>query len=157
MIYGNLKDNGDISIYSQAIQKAIKYLNENDMESVAPGKYEIDGDKMFVQVMDTQTSSRSERKPEVHRQYVDVQFLAKGEEQIAFYSDMQDNETDEEFLETRDIIFYKNNEKARESLIKMEPGSFAIFFPWDVHVPAIAVNEPMIIRKVVIKVKVSEL
>lgn len=35
----------------------------------------------------------------------------------------------------------------------MQPGSYAMFFPWDVHIPAIQVGEkPAAIRKIVIKV-----
>ena len=34
----------------------------------------------------------------------------------------------------------------------MQPGSYAMFFPWDVHIPAIQVEEPAKIRKIVIKV-----
>jgi biofilm protein TabA len=157
MIFGNVNNNDDISIYPQAIQKAIKYLKENDLVSMEPGRYEIDGDNMIVQVIDAQTGDRSEKRPEVHRKYVDVQFLAKGEERIAFYPDMQDNEIEEELLEARDIIFYKNNQNVRESIVEMEPGCFAIFFPNDVHVPAIAVSKAMTIRKIVVKVNVTTL
>lgn len=156
MIYGHINNIDDIHIYPQMIQKALRYLKETDLVTMKSGVYKIHGDNMIVQVIDTETSNRNEKRPEVHRKYIDVQFLAKGEEQIAFYPDLMNNKIDEELLEERDIIFYKNNEDIRESTVEMEPGCFAIFFPSDVHVPAIAVNKGMAIRKVVIKVKVSE-
>ena len=35
----------------------------------------------------------------------------------------------------------------------MTPGTYAVFFPWDVHIPAIEVNgESAAIRKIVLKV-----
>ena len=34
----------------------------------------------------------------------------------------------------------------------MQPGSYAMFFPWDVHIPAIQVDAPAPIRKIVVKV-----
>jgi len=37
----------------------------------------------------------------------------------------------------------------------MEAGSFAVFFPWDIHRPACAINEPASIRKVVVKIRLS--
>ena len=62
-------------------------------------------------------------------------------------------ELDGDLLVTpRDICFYKNNPNAREGVIEMQPGSYAMFFPWDVHIPAIQVGEPAKIRKIVIKV-----
>ncbi|WP_243152560.1 YhcH/YjgK/YiaL family protein [Clostridium butyricum] len=70
---------------------------------------------------------------------------------------MGDNEVDENLLETRDLIFYKNNENARETHLEMEEGSYAVFYPHDVHIPAIMKDESMTIRKIVIKVKVSTL
>lgn len=64
-----------------------------------------------------------------------------------------DNEVDEDLLDTpRDIKFYKNNANAREGVIEMQVGSYAMFFPWDVHIPAIQVGEPAYIRKIVLKV-----
>ena len=41
--------------------------------------------------------------------------------------------------------------------MKMQEGSYAVFYPHDVHIPAIMKDEAMTIRKIVIKVKVSTL
>lgn len=157
MIFGNIKSNENISSYPKAIQKAIQYLKDTDLVAMAPGRYELDGDNMILQVLDVQTGERSTLRPEVHRTYIDVQFLAKGKEKIGCYPDMGDNEIDENLLEARDLIFYKNNENARETHLEMEEGSYAVFYPHDVHIPAIAKDESMTIRKIVIKVKVSTL
>lgn len=157
MIFGNIKCNENISSYPVVIQKAINYLKENDLVAMEPGRYELDGDNMILQVLDVQTTERCNLRPEVHETYIDVQFLAKGKEKIGCYPDMGDNEIDENLLETRDLIFYKNNQNARETHLEMEEGSYTVFYPHDVHIPAIMKDESMIIRKIVIKVKVSTL
>lgn len=157
MIFGNIKSNENISSYPKAIQKAIQYLKENDLVNAVPGRYELDGDNMILQVLDVETTERCNLRPEVHETYIDVQFLAKGKELIGCYPDMGDNEVDENLLETRDLIFYKNNENARETHLEMEEGSYAVFYPHDVHIPGIMKEESMVIRKIVIKVKVSTL
>ena len=157
MIFGNIKSNENISSYPKAIQKAIQYLKENDLVNAVPGRYELAGDNMILQVLDVETTERCNLRPEVHETYIDVQFLAKGKELIGCYPDMGDNEVDENLLETRDLIFYKNNENARETHLEMEEGSYAVFYPHDVHIPAIMKEESMVIRKIVIKVKVSTL
>lgn len=157
MIFGNINCNENISSYPKAIQKAINYFKENDLVSMAPGKYELDGDNMILQVLDVETTERCNLRPEVHETYIDVQFLAKGKELIGCYPDMGDNIVDENLLETRDLIFYKNNENARETLLEMQEGSYAVFYPHDVHIPAIIKDESITIRKIVMKIKVSTL
>lgn len=157
MIFGNIKAKENISSYPKAIQKAINYLKETDLVNMAPGRYELDGDNMILQVLDVETTERCNLRPEVHETYIDVQFLAKGKERIGCYPDMGDNEIDENLLETRDLIFYKNRDDVRETHLEMEEGSYAVFYPHDVHIPAIFKDEKMTIRKIVIKVKVSTL
>lgn len=78
MIFGNIKSNENISSYPKAIQKAIQYLKENDLVNAVPGRYELDGDNMILQVLDVETTERCNLRPEVHETYIDVQFLAKG-------------------------------------------------------------------------------
>ena len=80
MIFGDIKCNENISSYPMAIQKAINYLKENDLVAMEPGRYELDGDNMILQVLDVQTTERCNLRPEVHETYIDVQFLARGKE-----------------------------------------------------------------------------
>jgi YhcH/YjgK/YiaL family protein len=58
-----------------------------------------------------------ENRPEVHRRYLDIQFLAWGEEKIGIAIDTGNNEISESLLEQRDIIFYHDSEN--ESFIEM--------------------------------------
>lgn len=46
-----------------------------------------------------------ENRPEVHRRYIDIQFLAWGEEKIGIAIDTGNNKVSESLLEQRDIIF----------------------------------------------------
>ena len=56
-------------------------------------------------------------------------------------------------LAERDLLFYIGMEN--ESTLTMVPGSFAVFFPTDVHRPGCVVDQPEAIRKVVVKVRAS--
>ena len=94
-------------------------------------------------------------RPEVHRRYIDIQFLAWGEEKIGIAIDTGNNKVSESLLEQRDIIFYHDSE--HESFIEMIPGSYAIFFPQDVHRPACNKNATTAIRKIVVKVALAAL
>jgi biofilm protein TabA len=45
--------------------------------------------------------------------------------------------------------------QANETRLVLTPGMFAIFFPGELHKPCRALNAPMPIRKVVIKIAVD--
>ncbi|CDL35706.1 Putative sugar isomerase involved in processing of exogenous sialic acid [Enterobacter hormaechei] len=59
----------------------------------------------FAQVLDLTTKEQHENRPEVHRRYLDIQFLAWGEEKIGIAIDTGNNKISESLLEQRDIIF----------------------------------------------------
>ena len=65
------------------------------------------------------------------------------------------NKISESLLAERDIIFY--HDVNDESELTMTEGSYAIFFPQDVHRPGCIKNKATPIRKVVVKVALSEL
>ncbi|MGI6030506.1 MAG: YhcH/YjgK/YiaL family protein [Eubacteriales bacterium] len=157
MFYGHLGSKEDISLYPKGIQKALQYLMEHDLEAMAPGKYPIEGDDLILNVSELTTKSRSEKRPEIHVDYVDVQYVIRGCERSYFYTDMGDNEMDEDALATRDVAFYKPNPNANESYVTMQAGDYAVYFPWDVHTPACSVEEDLPEKKVILKVKMTAL
>ncbi|SQI20032.1 Putative sugar isomerase involved in processing of exogenous sialic acid [Salmonella enterica subsp. arizonae] len=50
----------------------------------APGRYELQGDNIFMNVMQLTTQMPAEKKAELHEQYIDIQLLLTGAERIAF-------------------------------------------------------------------------
>lgn len=154
MIFGHISDTKDLmDILPQPLQVAIRFLQETDIASKDAGEYEIQGREIYAQIIDTQTRDKGLCKPEVHRKYIDVQFLCSGSEKIGFERDHKENTVYENLLESRDIIFYE--EMKNESEIVMAPGNFAIFFPQDVHRPACINEKSENIRKVVVKVSLN--
>lgn len=156
MISGSIYEKSDLTLLPAPLRRAVEYLKEHAAELAAreTGRFELDGENMILQVLDVTTGPRESIRPEVHRKYVDVQFLAAGgPERLGWYPDLGDNEVDEDLLDTpRDIRFYKNRPDQREGVIEFAVGSYAMFFPWEVHAPAIAVGDPAKVRKIVIKV-----
>jgi len=152
MIFSSIYSKDDAANYPTAIRTAIKYLKENDFTSMETGIYEIQGKDIYASVFDAQTEPSDKKRPEVHEKYVDVQFLASGKERLGFTPDTGKYEVDERF-DDRDLIFYKEVEN--EGFIESTPGCYCIFFPNDVHRPAVMSEDAMIVRKVVVKVKVA--
>ena len=154
MIFGHISQPNPCRL-PRAIEKALHFLRTTDFTTLEPGVVEIEGRNIFAQVLDLTTKDLHENRPEVHRRYLDIQFLAWGEEKIGIAIDTGNNQISESLLEQRDIIFYHASE--HESFIEMIPGSYAIFFPQDVHRPACHKTVATPIRKIVVKVAISVL
>ncbi|SEL12713.1 YhcH/YjgK/YiaL family protein [Kosakonia sacchari] len=154
MIFGHISQPNPCRLPA-AIETALEFLRTTDFRTLQPGVVEIDGRTVFAQILDLTTQPRAQQKPEVHRRYLDIQFLAWGEEEIGIAIDRGNNVIQEELLAQRDIIYYQGSEN--ESFFEMVPGSYAIFFPQDVHRPACNKHRATAIRKIVVKVAISAL
>ncbi|ENF6095861.1 YhcH/YjgK/YiaL family protein [Salmonella enterica] len=154
MIFGHIAQPNPCRLPS-AIEQALDFLRNTDFRTLEPGVVEIDGQNIFAQIIDMTTRDAAKNRPEVHRRYLDIQFLAWGEEKIGVAIDTGNNQISESLLEQRDIIFYHDSE--HESFIEMIPGSYALFFPQDVHCPGCNKNIATPIRKIVVKVAIDVL
>lgn len=154
MIFGHISHKNPC-VFPVAITLALDFLRTTDFAAIPAGVIEIKGRDIYAQVLDLTTRPAHENLPEVHRRYIDIQFLAWGEETIGVALDNDNNIVAESYQDQRDILFYQQMQD--ESFITMVPGSYAIFFPQDVHRPACNKNKETKIRKVVVKVALTEL
>lgn len=153
MIYSSIHSTFDKSKYPKVIRDAVEFFKTTDFEKFKEGEYEILEHRIFFQVKDMVTLPVSQARPEVHRKYIDVQFLYKGKESIGVVDDTGLNEIDENLLAQRDLLFYKNVKD--ETFITMREGDFCVFFPSDVHRPGCERNGESMIRKIVYKIDVD--
>lgn len=151
-------------IISPHFAKAIEYALTTDFAPMEPGKYDIDGDNVFAIVNEYTTKPAAECDPESHRQYADIQIMIAGEEKFG-YTPLTDQEPSVPFREDNDVAFYSlpgetgqpgEQEEPGGSLnyITLYPGQFIVFFPSDIHQPEVFTRQPVVVKKVVIKVKV---
>ena len=115
-----------------------------------PGRYELQGDNIFMNVITFTTQSPVEKKAELHEQYIDIQLLLNGEERILFGTAGTARQC-EEFHHEDDYQLCSAIEN--EQAIILKPGMFAVFMPGEPHKPGCVVGEPDEIKKVVVKVK----
>ncbi|AJY45522.1 YhcH/YjgK/YiaL family protein [Martelella endophytica] len=155
MIYGRL-DNVDLeqATLPEAVLEGLRFLKETNLENAPEGRIEIDGDRIFASVQDYDTRPAEANRPESHIRYFDIQYVVSGEEAIGFAPLNAGMRAVEDHAEERDILFYDT--VAGETSLMMPAGSYAVFYPWDVHRPGCAVAEPgKAVRKVVVKVRVE--
>ena len=165
MIYGNINNEffeQQAAVLPNPLKEALHCLKGMNLAGHETGAFptEIGGVPMILQVMDLETKPRASCNPEIHRKYVDLQlFVSGGPEVSTFFTDRGDETVKEDLLDSpRDIMFYENRpETAKlEGSVIMEPGAYAIYFPWDVHIPGQCdANGPVKYRKIVLKVPVD--
>ena len=98
---------------------------------------------------------KQKRRAEAHRKYVDIQYIAAGEEKIGVAPLQDGYEVVEDKLAEKDVIFYAGLQDEVE--LGLKAGMFAVLFPWEVHRPNCAFDEPAPVRKVVMKISVDSL
>ena len=128
---------------------AFDFLKRTDLNSLAPGKHEIQGSDVFALVQDNETRTGL-KTYEAHRQYADVQYLVRGRERMG-YANIADLKVTKEYDSKDDYLLLEGE---GGSMLEVPAGSFAIFLPQDAHIPGAAAGEPAKVRKVVVKVRV---
>lgn len=124
----------------------------NKADGAAVGKYELEGGA-YVSVQEYTTKARSEAKYEAHKKFIDIQLILSGRELIAV-TPIEKMEIKDEYNETKDVMFFQHNDECTDYVL--EAGDFLILYPQDVHMPGVCINERSLVRKIVVKVPVSE-
>ena len=117
------------------------------------GRYPLDGDRVFANVMNACTSPAAERGWEAHRKYIDIQFVVDGREKIG-HADVSALLDAGEYDAGKDILLAPDASDAGYALLT--PGRFAVLFPHEAHQPGCEADEPCTYRKIVVKVRVRE-
>lgn len=100
-----------------------------------------------------QTKERPEAFFESHRQYIDVQVIVAGTEDMEVL-DITRLSVTQPYLEERDFIKYADTVGA--SVLKLGAGEAAVFFPVDGHMPCLRPEGCAgLVRKTVVKVPVK--
>jgi YhcH/YjgK/YiaL family protein len=132
----------------ERLRKALDYLHVTDFSMLATGSHEIEGKAVYAIVNDYETQLYEAQAFEAHRKYIDVQYLAQGEELIG-YTPYAGQTATREYQEEHDYALYQGE----PDFIHMRQGMFAIFFPTDLHMPGMGESVAPV-RKVVVKVAV---
>lgn len=118
----------------------------------APGRYELQGDDIFMNVMTFATQEPEQKKAELHEQYIDIQLLLAGDERILYGVAGSARQCEERHIE-EDYQLCSAIEGVQQLDLKL--GMYAIFMPGEPHKPGCRVDESEEIKKVVVKVRAS--
>lgn len=147
MIVDSLKNAALYYSVNPRLKKAFEYLKTVDLDTLAPGKYEIDGKEIFLNLVERDLKSREEAKLEVHNDYLDVQVVLRGEEGFGWSERSSLREPKEAFNVEKDIQFFDD---VPQTYYTLQAGQFTILLPEDGHAPLVGEGP---IRKAILKVK----
>lgn len=149
MIIDDMRNAKVYSRLDERLAHALQYLTMNPVAEWKPGRYDIQGDNMFLLVQAYDTRTPEQGSWEAHRQYVDVQYMVEGSENMG-YAPVESLRVIEDYREDKDYIKFEG----AGHFFNVREGAFTVFFPQDAHMPCMAVDKPRPVKKAVMKIRI---
>ena len=150
MVFGNIRDLKDYGYLEEEVLKCFEYAKNHDLLSYEKGSHEIEGDNLFVNIVEYETTTPENRFWEAHKKYLDLHFMLKGPEQIDV--NFIDNMEQKEFVDKDDFLPLEGE---ANSHVVLTEGDFLLCYPKDAHRTAVQVNTPAVIKKAIFKIKIK--
>lgn len=140
------------ALYPEAFRKAFDFL-KNLPPDAADGTYPIDGKKIYAMVQSGTTCGTEADKLEIHRKFIDIQYLISGRETLV-WAPMKGLDVHTPYNGEKDFCFLLP--PGNVSRLDLLPGAFAVFFPGDAHNGKLSGPAgDTAFRKVVVKIDAS--
>jgi YhcH/YjgK/YiaL family protein len=140
----------------ERFDRGFEFLRAKNLPEIPDGKYPIAGEDLFAIVQTYTTKPAAEGRWESHRRYADIQYLIRGRERIGVRvlhppTPAPDMQIETAYDDEKDIIFYTGT----GDCLTLDAGHFTVFFPQDIHMPSLALEDPAEVKKAVIKVRLD--
>ncbi len=133
----------------EALHKDFKlvfdYIKNHDLNSMPCGRHELRGNEVFFNLQEYET--KEIQKLEAHKKYIDIQAVVSGSEYMG-YTNINNTVISEEYDPEKDVMFLNGN----PDKVLADNKTFVIFYPQDAHMPALAVNYPLPVKKAIFKI-----
>jgi len=153
MIVTHLREVESQAALSAPLRRAVEFLRRPDLATLADGRVEIDGDRVYAVVQHAETARPAEPVFEAHRRYLDVHYLLAGEEVIGCAPLSELRVTAAYDAATEAVLGTVPAEAV--TAVVLRPGHLAVLYPDDAHAPKLAAARPAALHKIVVKVAVT--
>ncbi len=152
MVFDNLKNCENYYGINKNMEKAFDFIKKAVNENMANGKYEIDGKELYANIQEYTTKAIQDAKFEGHQNYIDIQFIASGYENIRV-ADIDSMTSKIPYDAERDVEFYEDKDDCTVGVLNA--GEYGIFMPQDIHMPGLNPKSgAKDIKKIVVKIRV---
>jgi YhcH/YjgK/YiaL family protein len=131
--------------------EAFAFLKNHGLDTLAAGRYNIDGDNVYAMITENPTKNMDSTKWESHHNYIDLHLVIKGEEKIGI-APVSNLAVTMPYDASKDLANYSGEGNFYTAL----PGTFFLFFPGDAHRPNITTGGNKPDKKIVIKIRYAE-
>ena len=152
MIIDKIENLKTYPAFGERISRGFDIICNTDFERVKDGKYVVDGDRLFYSVSRYKTKTLEQSRFESHEKYIDIQYIAKGEELFG-YSPLEELSISTPYDDNNDIAFY--DRPGSYSKLKFSQGMFAVVWPRDGHMPCVSMSQETDVLKIVVKVRID--
>ena len=135
--------------FHKNLDTAIEFLAAHPLDTLPLGRTEVDGDEVFINVMDADLKPHTGSHAEYHRLYADLQIDLTGGEGWGYT-----NLRGEEAGEFAGDIGFRTSPDAVSGVLG--EGRFVLFFPGELHKPGVARPGCDHVRKAVIKIRMED-
>lgn len=122
------------SVLPMAVVRMLEAIQKVDPLKMEPGKYEVEGDKLFFLVRMSQSCARWPKAAPAHKQYADIQLPYSTPERYGFALPQPELLIADDQLKEKDLAFFPT--PAAEAFIDVNPGTYLVFLPNELHRPA---------------------
>lgn len=149
MVFGNIKDLDQFAFLPEDIRACFAYAKANPLAEYEKGSHEINGKRLFVNIVEYTTTTPENRFWEAHKQYLDLHLILRGQEQI-----------DLNFIQNMNLGEYKEEddylamEGEKNCSVILREGDFLICWPNDGHRTAVEVDGPETVKKAIFKIQI---
>lgn len=151
MIYDKISRISDYLGIHPNFDTAIRYLSAHDLDGLPIGRTIVDGDKVFINVMEASAAPADVQRYEIHKRYMDIQIDLKGTETILIGS--RDGLKILDYDSLSDFSFAVCTDSTS---CLMGPGNFIACMPSEPHKPGVAAVNDLFLKKCVVKVLMKE-
>lgn len=136
----------------KGIAAAFEQMKDYTSDNYPDGKVIVDGDNVFLNTAPYETAVKNNPTFEAHRKYIDVMFMVDGDEIIYVTPTSKLSDITQEYSAEKDVLLAGPEPDAIP--VRIKSGQFVILFPQDAHAPACAADKPMLVKKIIAKVKI---
>lgn len=151
MIYGRVEDIAQYAAIHPEIKTVVEAAQNYSGTRFSPGRVELDGERVYMNLSSYQTHSSEGALAEAHRAYVDVMVMLEGTETVYVQHTSQ-----MKIVHPYDPQIEAALGKLSETptAVVLKPGDFLILFPQDAHMPACHAAEESAVKKAIGKIRI---